>query len=209
MIARLIEWLASLKPPALELPAAAPTVPVPEPAAPLTPAGLVLRDAITPALSLLPEQMDSPRARVIMLAIAGQEADFHHRYQVLNTPGAKGPARGLWQFERGGGTAGVLRHDASASYARRVAEQRIGSVAVDEVWRTLEYDDVLAGAFARLLLWTDPSALPAVGDVDGAWALYLRCWRPGAWTRGTPAQRERLRAKWGGYYARALAEVST
>ena len=43
----------------------------------------------------------------------------------------------------------------------------------------LEHDDVLAAAFGRLLLWTDPRAPPAVGDESGAWALYLRCWRPG------------------------------
>src|SRR5690606_38323275 len=132
-------------------------------------AGLVMLDAITPAMHLLPERMESPRARVVMLAIAGQEADFRHGYQELNTPGAKGPARGLWQFERGGGVVGVLTHAASRDQAKRIALEPIGSAGADAVWQALEYDDVLAGVFARLLLWTDPQALPALGDVNGAW----------------------------------------
>src|SRR5690606_15646346 len=165
----------------------------------ITPAGLVLRDAIVPALGTLPPAMDSAQARVIMLAIAGQEADFRHRYQVLNTPGVKGPARGLWQFERGGGVGGVLNHVSSRDMARRIAHDRIGATLSDAVWQALEHDDVLAGVYARLLLWTDPAALPEVGDVEGAWLLYLRCWRPGAWTRGSETQRANLRAKWTRY----------
>lgn len=202
LIRKLIDWLASLRQP---MPNET-TYEEHRPAA-ITSAGLVLRDAILPALHMLPAAMDSMKARVILLAIAGQEADFRHRYQILNTPGRKGPARGLWQFERGGGTAGVLRHASSASHARSFAQQRVGSTTPDAVWQALEYDDILAAIYARLLLWTDAAALPEVGDVEGAWQLYLRCWRPGAWTRGSEAQRANLRAKWARYYAQAMDEV--
>ena len=34
-------------------------------------------------------------------------------------------------------------------------------------------------AFARLLLWTDPAPLPALGAAVRAWAYYRRNWRPG------------------------------
>jgi hypothetical protein len=47
------------------------------------------------------------------------------------------------------------------------------------VWAALERDDVLAAAFARLLLWTDACPLPALGDWAGGWDYYLRTWRPG------------------------------
>lgn len=47
------------------------------------------------------------------------------------------------------------------------------------VYAALEADDVLACAFARLLLWTDAKRLPVVGDAQSAWELYLRTWRPG------------------------------
>jgi len=66
---------------------------------------------------------------------------------------------------------------------------------------------VLAAGLARLLLWTDRPPLPALQDVEGGWQLYLRTWRPGAYTRGTPALRAELRAKWGRNYSAALREV--
>lgn len=202
LIRKFLDWLASLQRPAPNEPTSSAL-----PRQPLTPASLVLRDAIVPALALLPAVMDSTKARVILLAIAGQEADFRHRYQILNTPGAKGPARGLWQFERGGGVTGTLNHKSSSSHARSFAQQRVGATDPDSVWQALEHDDILAAIYARLLLWTDAAALPEVGDVEGAWQLYLRCWRPGAWTRGSETQRANLRAKWARYYAQAMDEV--
>lgn len=47
------------------------------------------------------------------------------------------------------------------------------------VWEKLAEDDILAAAFARLLLFTDPKSLPAIGAREAAWAYYLRNWRPG------------------------------
>ena len=48
------------------------------------------------------------------------------------------------------------------------------AIVADDVCR----GDVLAAGLARLLLWTDPSRLPRLGDADGAWQLYVRTWRP-------------------------------
>jgi hypothetical protein len=118
--------------------------------------------------------------RVMLYAIGLQESKLVHRYQVLNN-GGKGPARGLWQFEKNGGVKGVLNHKASAGIASVVAAKRIGSVDPAHVWEALEYDDILACMFARLLLWTDSKPLP--GDKpemqDKAWDYYYRNWRPG------------------------------
>lgn len=167
----------------------------------------IVHIAVAPALGLLPEQMDSQRARVQMLATAGQEANFEHRRQI------GGPARGLWQFEKGtrasrGGVWGVYLHPASRKYLEALCRARSVRFDPDAIYPALEYDDVLAAGVARLLLWTDPASLPDVGDVEAAWQLYLRTWRPGAYTRGTDAQRAKLRVKWGRYYVQALAEVS-
>ena len=175
-----------------------------------SPAREVLTGAIIPGLALLPVAMDTPQARVLMLAISGQEADFHHRWQVFDRarPDAMGAARGLWQFERGGGVRGVLTHARSSALAIEVCRARgVAPPMVAEVYAALHRDDVLAAAFARLLLWTSPRPLPAIGDVEGAWQMYLREWRPGAYTNGNPAQREGLRRKWGGYYAEAVNTV--
>jgi hypothetical protein len=128
---------------------------------------------LSPAFALLPSVMDSPEARVMLLAIGGQESNLEYRRQVF------GPARGLWQFERGGGVRGVLEHLATREHAKRVCCARNARWNPMAVWVVLDHDDILAAAFARLLLWTDPKPLPRIGDVDSAWRLYLRTWRPG------------------------------
>ena len=133
----------------------------------------ITQQAIEPAYALLPARMRSPAATLMLLAIGLQESRFEHRRQI------GGPARGFWQFERGGGVAGVLRFDGTLHTSRAVCAARgVRPVAAD-VYAALEHDDVLAAAFARLLLWTDPAPLPKLGDEAGAWAYYLRNWRPG------------------------------
>ena len=173
-----------------------------------TPAQAVVRLCIDPGLAMLPSRMDTPEARVLMLAICGQEADFHHRWQVVDRarPGVMGPARGLWQFERGG-VRGVLTHERTKTQAAEVCRMRNVAPTVDAVYNALHLDDTLAAAFARLLLWSSPRALPAVGQEQAAFDFYLREWRPGAWTNGSTAQRETLRRKWAGYYATARATI--
>ena len=137
-----------------------------------------LAEILTPALSLLPPQMDTPEARVTVVAIAIQESGLRHRYQVVSG-GGKGPARGLLQFERGGGCAGVLRHRASRYWMHHLCSVRGCRPSPDALWRQIELDDVLAAGAARLLLFTDPKRLPVLGDEAGAWDLYARVWRPG------------------------------
>ena len=144
--------------------------------------------AIAPALALLPARMNSPQAEVMLLAIGLQESGMIHRRQI------GGPARGIFQFEQGGGVAGVLRHPASASYARGVCAARKVNPEPGIVWVELEHDDILAAAFARLLLWTDPAPLPAVGEVAKSWDLYVRTWRPG----------KPHRNRWDACYAQAM-----
>lgn len=156
---------------------------------------------VADALLLLPAKMTSPQAELMLLAIGLQESRLTHRRQI------GGPARGLWQFERGGGVAGVLRHPVSRDHAVRVCDARGVAPVTELVYQRLEHDDVLAAAFARLLLYTDPSRLPGLGDEEGAWQLYLRTWRPGAFTRGTAAKRAELRQKWANNYGKALEAV--
>lgn len=167
-----------------------------------------LQQVVIPALQLVkPKRFDTPEARVQLVATAGQESNLRHRWQVIDPvkPETKGPARGLLQFERAGGVRGVMTHPVTKAYARMVAFTR--RVEFDEtvIWRAMETDDILCAAFGRLLLLADPHALPPVGDVEGAWLTYLRCWRPGAYDRGTDAERAKLRAKWSTNYAAALA----
>lgn len=154
---------------------------------------------VTPGLRLLPAKMDSAEARVLMLAIGLQESRLKNRWQVidLNRPNVKGPARGLWQFERAGGVAGVLNHAATKRLALSACQARGVVPAPTSVWTKLAEDDVLAAAFARLLLWSDPAPLPALGRGGEAWTYYLRTWRPGKPHRRT----------WNGLYAQAIEAI--
>jgi hypothetical protein len=150
-----------------------------------------------PALDLLPARMGSIEARVMLLAIALQESGLTHRWQVVDParPQIKGPARGLLQFEQGGGVKGVLTHKASQDYATDVCLARGVVAAPAQVYDALDRDDILAVALGRLLLWTDPYRLPAADDQMGALGLYLRVWRPGAYHNGSAAQRFALAEK--------------
>src|SRR5690606_27518522 len=78
----------------------------------------ILSGVVVPGLELLPSRMDTPKARLMLLAIGLQESRFDHRRQI------GGPARGLWQFERGGGVRGVLRHPSSKWIALDVCRAR-------------------------------------------------------------------------------------
>jgi len=151
----------------------------------------IRREAILPALALLPARMNSPDAIALLLAIGLQESRLTHRRQI------GGPARGLWQFERGGGVRGVLEHPSSKKLAAAVCEARGVEPIASRVYEALEDDDVLAAAFARLLLWTDPKPLPAIGDTQSGWDLYIRTWRPGKPHRHT----------WDALYATAIEDL--
>jgi hypothetical protein len=120
------------------------------------------------------------RARVLLLAIAGQESGWKYRLQ--QAPGS--PAHGFWQFERAGGVRGVLTNAATWKLATAAcAKANIQADAV-HVWSLMatQAGDNLATAFARLLLWSDPAALPGIvtdDDRKAAWDYYERNWRPG------------------------------
>lgn len=160
---------------------------------------------VADALLLLPAKMTSPQAELMLLGIGLQESELKHRRQHGN-----GPARSLWQAEQGGGmVAGLLgfHNQDVQDLARGLCAVRGVPAQPRAVWEAIEHDDVLAAGLARLLLYTDPARLPGLGDEEGAWQLYLRTWRPGAFTRGTAPKRAELRQKWARNYALALEVV--
>jgi len=152
-----------------------------------------VRDEIIPkASTLLPAIPFTPESNVMLLAIGLQESRFKHRKQI------KGPARGFWQFEKLGGTMGVLTHRKTFSTATALAAERLGDIRPRVVNEALAEDDILACAFARLLLWTDPAPLPKLGQTEKTWAYYLRNWRPGKPHRQT----------WDALYDQAVKAIS-
>lgn len=136
---------------------------------------LFLTTIVNPALALLAElaaiRVDDA-ARVEVMAIAGQESDWKARRQI------GGPARSYWQFEKGGGVAGLF--GSTPKQLAAVCAYLDIPFDATTVFEAMAWNDTLACCMARLLLWTDPAPLPAVGDVNDAWAYYQRNWRPGA-----------------------------
>lgn len=155
---------------------------------------MTLKTDIAAGLALLPAKMDSLDASVLLYATNRQENPQRLAQQV------GGPAVGDYQFERGGGVKGVMTHKASMDLCRAVCTARKVAFDAGSIYQALKTDAILAAALARLLYYTDPKALPVAGDEAGAWALYLRTWRPGAYSR----QPEELRAKWKKNYADAM-----
>ena len=144
--------------------------------------GLYVVAHVYPIVGALLPQMASREAFALLTAIALQESKFRARRQYGN-----GPARGFWQFELGG-VEGVLEHPATRDTARGVLE--VLGYPADEraIHLAIEHSDILAACFARLLLWTDPRALPGPGRGPDGWLQYLACWRPGKPHAATWAQ---------------------
>lgn len=152
----------------------------------------IRRTAIDPALLLLPAKMTSPQAEVMLLAIGLQESRFLHRRQIM------GPARSFWQGEVTGGMILVLGHPLTKEHAKKLCAARGVKPVAQDVYEAIEFDDVLAAGLARLLLWTDPHPLPAIGECGKAWDLYIRTWRPG----------KPHRKSWDALYAQAMEAVT-
>lgn len=135
---------------------------------------IFFRDLVDPNLKKLTEWtglVSDDRARVLVMAIAGQEGDWQFRRQI------GGPARSFWQFEQGGGVAGLL--------AVLPGKLKAVCAALDipsnsrDIFEAMAWNDTLACCMARLLLWSDPRPLPDVGAEQAAWRYYLDDWRPG------------------------------
>ncbi len=131
-------------------------------------------------------------ADVLVMTIAGQESRWTYRRQI------GGPARSYWQFEKGGGVSGVLNHPSTTLKAKAICGPLDIESDMATVYEAMAWNDTLACAMARLLLWTDPAPLPAVGDKEGAWQYYLRTWRPGMPHPET----------WSGLYDQSLAAMA-
>lgn len=130
------------------------------------------KQAVPAALALLPQKLDTEPARAMILAICLQESRCEYRKQL------GGPARGFAQFEVAG-VLGVLRHWSTRNIVLDVLDALVYPHEAREIQQALADNDVLAMAFARLLLWTHPAPLPLKGEADKSWGYYLSLWRPG------------------------------
>lgn len=151
----------------------------------------ILETYIRPGLKLLPPEMDTREAAAMLIAIGFQESRFEYRKQI------RGPARGWWQFEKGGGVKGVLEHRSTRDIVIGVCGRLVIPPDPSICHGLIAYHDALACVFARLLLWTLPSRLPGPGEAEEGWRQYIAAWRPG----------KPHRATWNDFYDRAWSMV--
>lgn len=159
----------------------------------MTPADF-LTTILVPGLTWLTETVGpkppaSPEARLLLLAIAGQESGWQNIAQ-----SGGGPGRGPWQFEPE--TCRELMFNPASDFMFDkicMALNVVPSRCYVSLMSQPNFN--LAVSLARLDLWCDPHALPPYGDEDAAWTAYLRIWRPGAPSRD----------RWATVYPEALA----
>lgn len=160
---------------------------------------VIVQEAINPGLKLLPAQMDSDAARVMLLATGLQESRFKYRFQtVKGQPYVKGPAKSYWQFEVGGAVKDVMQRATTRQHCIDLCAARAVAFDPRAIHSAMEEDDILAAAMARLLLWTDSKPLPNLdASHEDAWQCYVRNWHPGKPHRDT----------WDEFHAQAKAQV--
>jgi len=136
---------------------------------------LYIYDRIFPAaFALLPARMDFPAARAMIMAIGGQESEFHARVQ-----GGGGPAHGFGQFEKNGGVKEVLTSAITRPILLPILKTLCYTPDVSACYDAIVHNDVLAIVFMRLLLWKYPGALATQDEMDKGYRQYLAAWRPG------------------------------
>lgn len=147
---------------------------------------LFLQRAVDPGLALLPSYMTCDCSRVILMSIAGQETNWAARIQ-----SGGGPAHGYWQFQIEGVNEVIEKQGPLANAVLKTLD-----IPITEAYAAVQYNDLVACVFARLLLWNDPAALPAWGDLAGSFGYYNRNWRPGKpdQTRWGPAYSSSMNA---------------
>lgn len=118
---------------------------------------------------------DSEAARVLLMAIAGQESKWTARLQ-----GGGGPARSYYQFEGSGGGLGEV-FAGCPQWVRIVCEALDIPFDQRTVFEAMAWNGILQTCMARFLLWVGrPDPLPPYGDEGGAYQYYDSIWRPGA-----------------------------
>lgn len=165
----------------------------------MTPA-LFLTLAVEPALNLLPVSARTVEAKAFLIAIALQETQLVKRRQM-----GGGPAHSFLQFELG--TVELLwNHEDTKKAARAIC----ATLSIQEsplgVFVAMEFHDILACYFGRLLLLTVRRPLPSRGDVEEGWSQYVGTWRPGAVAKSQESA-ARQRFRWSGNFLDAWSAV--
>jgi len=125
----------------------------------------------------------TPKGNVLVMTCAGQESLWKSRRQIRigqYHPQSVG-ARSYWQMESTWGGPVAINDVIQDTPRQLFAICEDLEIPTDELslYEACAWNDTLACALARLLLWSDPAPLPEVGDKQGSWDYYRRNWKPG------------------------------
>lgn len=133
--------------------------------------------------------LDTPEARVAMMATAGYESNWTDR--------AQQPSRialGFWMNQEN-----AVRLLQQSPFGRDLGNAcralAIPFPGPALIHAASEWNDAIAYFIARGLAWCDPHPLAAIGDEEGAWQGYLRAQNPDV----------RNRARWSRVYQAAAS----
>lgn len=126
----------------------------------------------------------SASARVLVMAIAGQESRWAARRQVglQEYYPQKVGARGYWQCESTWGGPVAINDVLQKTPVQIAAACKALDISCDAhaLYEACAWNDTIACIMARLKLWSDPAPLPDYWDKGESWKYYLRNWQPGA-----------------------------
>ena len=125
--------------------------------------------------TVIPEVPWQRNARVLGLAIAGQESGWEYRVQLDG-----GEGHSFWMFETIG-VDGVLSDPLVGPMARSLARAAGVAVTAQDIWETIATPrgDALAVGLMRLLLYSDPLPIPPPYAPISCYDYYDHLWRPG------------------------------
>lgn len=149
----------------------------------------ILAPSAALAAGILPS-LDSPAARLQMLATAGYESDWTWRRQ---EPVAV--ALGFWMNQQN--AVELLLRSPFGQHLIEGARTLCIGLDAGSIHAASEFNDPIAYLIARGLAWCDPHPLAAIGDEEACWQAYLRAQNPGA----------RSRQRWAAVYPLALATI--
>lgn len=141
------------------------------------------KHAILPAFTrYMSHPKQSVKAMVQIIATGLQESQVMFRKQVPS-----GPARGFLQIEP---PTAIAAYDKDAYLRGELMNLRLNTTQLlptnttaarrNYLANVCELNDPACVLIGRSIMWLDPSPIPEIGDVEGAWDFYaLKTWRPG------------------------------
>ena len=124
------------------------------------------------AMALLPAHLTCAESKAMLIAIAMQSSQFSFRRELM------GHDRSFWALGAQTHIKVVAEHELTRGPIAAVCDALCYDTSVFSAYMAVEHNDILACAYARLLLSLVPGKLPSRDQPQLGWDQYLAVWRP-------------------------------